>query len=67
MSEPFSFRLIKTDGAARRGEFVTAHGRIQTPIVGRVLPVTTIAVAKSDVTTAPTVTANAPASAPSAT
>jgi queuine tRNA-ribosyltransferase len=31
MSEPFSFRLIKTDGAARRGEFVTAHGRVQTP------------------------------------
>jgi queuine tRNA-ribosyltransferase len=31
MTEPFSFRLIKTDGAARRGEFVTAHGRVQTP------------------------------------
>ena len=31
MPEPFSFRLIKTDGAARRGEFVTAHGRVQTP------------------------------------
>jgi queuine tRNA-ribosyltransferase len=31
MTEPFSFRLLKTDAAARRGEFVTAHGRVQTP------------------------------------
>ena len=31
MSEPFSFRLIATDGAARRGEIVTPHGRVQTP------------------------------------
>jgi queuine tRNA-ribosyltransferase len=31
MPEPFSFRLIKTDAAARRGEFVTVHGRVQTP------------------------------------
>jgi queuine tRNA-ribosyltransferase len=31
MSEPFSFRLIANDGAARRGEFVTPHGRVQTP------------------------------------
>jgi queuine tRNA-ribosyltransferase len=31
MTEPFSFKVIKTDGAARRGEFVTAHGRVQTP------------------------------------
>jgi queuine tRNA-ribosyltransferase len=31
MSNPFSFRLIKTDGTARRGEFVTPHGRVQTP------------------------------------
>jgi queuine tRNA-ribosyltransferase len=31
MSEPFSFSLRKTDGAARRGEIVTPHGRIQTP------------------------------------
>jgi len=31
MPEPFSFNLIKTDGSARRGEFVTAHGRVQTP------------------------------------
>ena len=28
---PFSFRLIATDGAARRGEIVTPHGRVQTP------------------------------------
>jgi queuine tRNA-ribosyltransferase len=27
----FSFNLISTDGAARRGEFVTPHGRVQTP------------------------------------
>jgi queuine tRNA-ribosyltransferase len=31
MAEPFSFRLLKTDGAARRGEFVTPHGRVATP------------------------------------
>ena len=31
MSEPFSFRLIATDGAARRGEIVTPHGKVQTP------------------------------------
>ena len=31
MSEPFSFTLDKIDGAARRGEFVTPHGRVQTP------------------------------------
>src|SRR5262249_59060834 len=31
MTEPFSFRLMTTDGAARRGEFVTPHGRVQTP------------------------------------
>jgi len=27
----FSFQLKKTDGAARLGEFVTPHGRVQTP------------------------------------
>ena len=32
MSGPFSFRLIKTDGAARRGEFMTPHGKVQTPV-----------------------------------
>ncbi len=31
MTEPFSYRLIKTDGAARRGEVVTPHGAVQTP------------------------------------
>ena len=31
MPQPFSFRLLKTDGAARRGEFVTPHGSVQTP------------------------------------
>ncbi len=31
MAEKFSFRLIKNDGAARLGEFVTPHGRVSTP------------------------------------
>ncbi len=31
MTQAFSFRLITTDGAARRGEFVTPHGAVQTP------------------------------------
>jgi queuine tRNA-ribosyltransferase len=31
MSSSFSFRLIATDGAARRGEIATPHGRVQTP------------------------------------
>ena len=31
MSEPFSFHLKATDGAARCGEFVTPHGKVQTP------------------------------------
>ena len=31
MPGPFSFNLISTDGAARRGEFITPHGRVQTP------------------------------------
>jgi queuine tRNA-ribosyltransferase len=31
MTEPFSFRLIATDGAARRGEIMTQHGAVQTP------------------------------------
>jgi queuine tRNA-ribosyltransferase len=30
-SQAFSFTLTKTDGAARRGEIVTPHGRVQTP------------------------------------
>ena len=31
MAEPFSFRLIATDGAARRGEIATPHGKVATP------------------------------------
>ena len=31
MSKRFSFRLLKTDGAARRGEILTPHGCVQTP------------------------------------
>ncbi len=31
MTEPFSFTLRATEGAARRGEVVTPHGRVQTP------------------------------------
>jgi len=31
MTKPFSFKLIASDHAARRGEIVTAHGVVQTP------------------------------------
>jgi hypothetical protein len=31
MQDPFSFRLIARDGAARLGEITTPHGRIATP------------------------------------
>src|SRR4029453_13148591 len=31
MSKRFSFRLLKPDGAAPRGEILTPHGRVQTP------------------------------------
>jgi queuine tRNA-ribosyltransferase len=31
MTDAFSFRLIATDGAARRGEFATPHGAVETP------------------------------------
>jgi queuine tRNA-ribosyltransferase len=31
MTDSFSFKLIATDGAARRGEIVTPHGSVQTP------------------------------------
>jgi queuine tRNA-ribosyltransferase len=31
MSPTFSFRVLHTDGAARRGEMITAHGAVQTP------------------------------------
>jgi len=31
MAEPFSFRLIATDGGARCGEITTPHGKVATP------------------------------------
>ena len=31
MTKTFSFKLIASDGRARRGEFVTPHGKVQTP------------------------------------
>jgi queuine tRNA-ribosyltransferase len=31
MSPAFSFRVLHTDGSARRGEMTTAHGLVQTP------------------------------------
>jgi queuine tRNA-ribosyltransferase len=31
MAPSFSFRVLHTDGAARRGEMTTAHGLVQTP------------------------------------
>ena len=31
MSEPFAFRLLATDGAARTGEIATPHGIVRTP------------------------------------
>jgi queuine tRNA-ribosyltransferase len=31
MQQPFAFRLIATDGAARRGEITTPHGTVATP------------------------------------
>jgi len=43
MPEHFSFTLLKTDGMARRGEFVTPHGRVQTPAF---MPVGTAATVK---------------------
>jgi queuine tRNA-ribosyltransferase len=43
MTEPFSFRLIATDGAARAGEMSTAHGLVRTPIF---MPVGTQAAVK---------------------
>jgi queuine tRNA-ribosyltransferase len=43
-TEPFSFRLFVTDGAARRGEIVTPHGRVATPAF---MPVGTQATVKA--------------------
>src|SRR5256885_12406505 len=39
-----SFRILATDGAARRGEIVTRHGTIQTPVF---MPVGTLASVKA--------------------
>jgi queuine tRNA-ribosyltransferase len=44
MSEPFSFSLLKTDAAARLGEFATPHGRVATPAF---MPVGTQATVKA--------------------
>ncbi|NWG24249.1 MAG: tRNA guanosine(34) transglycosylase Tgt [Pseudorhodoplanes sp.] len=44
MIDSFSFRLLSTDGAARRGECVTPHGRVQTPAF---MPVGTQATVKA--------------------
>lgn len=44
MTDPFSFRLLSNDGAARRGECVTPHGRVQTPAF---MPVGTQATVKA--------------------
>ncbi len=44
MSDSFSFRLIATDGAARRGEIGTPRGRVQTPAF---MPVGTQATVKA--------------------
>ena len=44
MSNSFTFRLIGTDGAARRGEIATPHGRVQTPAF---MPVGTQATVKA--------------------
>ena len=30
--ENFMYKLLKTDGLAKRGEFETVHGTIQTPV-----------------------------------
>ena len=44
MTNPFSFRVFATDGAARTGEIETAHGRIATPAF---MPVGTQATVKA--------------------
>jgi queuine tRNA-ribosyltransferase len=43
MISAFSFTISKTDGVARRGELVTPHGRVQTPVF---MPVGTQAAVK---------------------
>jgi queuine tRNA-ribosyltransferase len=44
MTRPFTFDLIATDGAARRGAFTTPHGSVQTPAF---MPVGTQATVKA--------------------
>ena len=44
MTEPFSFRLLARDGAARTGEIATAHGVVRTPAF---MPVGTQATVKA--------------------
>jgi len=44
MNDRLTFRLLSTDGAARRGEIVTRHGTIQTPVF---MPVGTLASVKA--------------------
>src|SRR4051812_38653712 len=44
MTTPFSFQLLKNDGAARLGEFGTPHGRVSTPAF---MPVGTQATVKA--------------------
>ena len=44
MSDPFSFRLMATDGAARRGEITTPHGVVRTPAF---MPVGTVGAMKA--------------------
>jgi len=44
MAEQFSFNLKKTHGRARRGEFTTPHGLVQTPAF---MPVATQATVKT--------------------
>jgi len=43
MPDAFSFRLLATDGAARRGEIATPHGAVATPAF---LPIGTQATVK---------------------
>jgi len=44
MPQPFSFRLLATDGRARRGEIVTPHGLVRTPAF---MPVGTLGTVKA--------------------
>lgn len=44
MSNPFTFDILATDGAARRGRLHTAHGTVETPAF---MPVGTAATVKA--------------------